>query len=560
MRALTLPALFQERAQAHPERLALRLYTEDGLATWSYAHLLYKAQRAAGSLYEQGIRPGDRVLLLTTEVDDSVRAFLGAWMLGAIPSAIGLPFSLQDFDSYSARIREVARRIEAKALILGSGLTGVFSRENNDDLPIINAETLVVGERFHSPEAFEEKNQENDAILQLSSGTTGKPKVVRISHRAVLSNLGQMQRAFDITAQDSGVTWLPMYHDMGLIGGFLLPLYSGACGMSMMSVLAFRNNPLRWLQIISEVKATTSAAPTSAYAICARLAHRAKSLSLDLSSWRRALVGAEPVLPSVLEAFSRAYATYGFSSRAPMAVYGLAEASLAVTSPIPDQGPYVERVQRTSLEQEKRAILTTNDDEISRSFVSVGYVLDETSVQIRHGELVLPEREIGEVFVRGTSLFSGYLGDEERTAARFKDGWFSTGDLGYLAGGQLFITGRALDFIIRGGKNVDPIELEDVASQVQGVRGGGALACGIMREELSTESIVVVVESNIPDTEHVELLISVKRALQKNGHDVDEVKVVPVGWIPKTTSGKKMRQEAKVRLLADTYAGGNSRT
>ena len=385
------------------------------------------------------------------------------------------------------------------------------------------------------------------ALIQLTSGSTGHPRGVVLSHRAVLANLTAISFALPAGDDAREVTWLPLHHDMGLVGGLLYPLFNGF-PVNVLSPLAFRTDPFLWLQTMSDVKATCTPAPPSAYAIATRMARKAEAHDLDLSALRCAMVGAEPIAPHVLRDFSGAFAPCGFRPQAFFPVYGLAEATVAVTFPHVLAETHVDRVDRTALEREGRAP-PAGDGLDAIELVGVGRPLPGTELRIVRDGAAVGDRVEGELHVRSPSLMDGYYGEPDATAEAIPDGWLATGDLGYIAGGSLFVTGRLKDLIIKGGHNLMPAPIEEIAGAVDGVRAGCVAAVGVASASRGTERVVVVAETKVAADEHPQLARRVREALRLRGIAVDEVVLVEPGAIPRTTSGKVRRREV-ARTLA----------
>jgi acyl-CoA synthetase (AMP-forming)/AMP-acid ligase II len=404
------------------------------------------------------------------------------------------------------------------------------------------------------------------ALIQLTSGSTGHPRGVVLSHAAVLAHLRAISEALPSGDGAREVTWLPLHHDMGLIGGLLYPLFN-AFAVNVLSPIAFRSDPYLWLRTMSDVRATCTPAPPSAYAIATRLAPRAVAEGLDLSALRCAMVGAEPIAPQVLRAFADALAPCGLRPEAFFPVYGLAEATVAVTFPQPLGATTFDRVDRAALERDGVA-RPCDDGPDAIELVGVGRPLPGTELRIVRdghgapaGEREAGEREVGEILVRSPSLMDGYYGEPDASAAAIgEDGWLRTGDLGSLAGGELFVTGRVKDLIIKGGHNLLPAPIEEIAGAVDGVRAGCVVAVGVPSAQRATELVYVVAETKAADAEHAELARRVREALRVRGIAVDHVELVAPGSIPRTTSGKVRRREVARALAArrEQVAAGRS--
>jgi acyl-CoA synthetase (AMP-forming)/AMP-acid ligase II len=390
------------------------------------------------------------------------------------------------------------------------------------------------------------------AFLQLTSGSTRRPRGVVVPHDRLMRHLQAMSESLPSAGDAVAVSWLPLHHDMGLLGGLLFPFYNGFPA-HMISTADFRARPALWLEAMSRFGATIAAAPPSAYAIVMALADRLIEKGLDLSRWSCAMVGAEPIPPTLFARFAEAFARAGFRANAFFPVYGLAEATVAVTFPRVLQPPRLDRVDRTALECERRAIPAADADS-TVVFVGVGTPIAGTSIRVvddSGGRL--PERFVGEVQVESPTCASGYYGDADATRAVFVDGWIRTGDLGYLADGVLFITGRQKEIIIKAGHNLIPSVLEELAAAVPGVRSGAVAAVGVPSPELETELVYVVAETRCDAAEHPALAARIQHALKTHGVAIDRVLLVPPKSLPKTTSGK-LQRVAIAQMVAHTLA------
>jgi acyl-CoA synthetase (AMP-forming)/AMP-acid ligase II len=332
------------------------------------------------------------------------------------------------------------------------------------------------------------------AFIQLTSGSTGQPRGVVVTHAGLQRHLAAISEALPSHPGSVAVSWLPLHHDMGLVGGLLYPLHNGF-PVHMFSPAVFRADPMRWLAALSRFRGTICAAPPSAYGICVRLAQRARVAGIDLRSWECAMVGAEPISPSLLQRFTVAFAPLGFRDDAFFAVYGLAEATVAVTFPTPRTPPRIDVVDRGILEREGRAIRSEHRA-TTVEFTGVGRPIPGTQVDVvdDHGRSV-DDRVVGHIRVRSDSLMAGYVDEPSATAEAIVDGWLRTGDLGYRVDAELFVTGRVKELIITGGQNVLPSLVEETAGEDPDVRTGCVAAVGVWSPLLETEQIVVVCET-----------------------------------------------------------------
>ena len=394
------------------------------------------------------------------------------------------------------------------------------------------------------------------AFLQYTSGSTGQPKGVVLTHHNVLASLDAMAKALSATPRDVFVSWLPLYHDLGLIAAWLGSLVYGF-PLVLMSPLTFLARPARWLRAVHRYRGTLSGGPNFAFELCTRRIADEEIEGLDLSSWRLAFNGAEPVHPDTLDAFAGRFAPFGFDPNALAPVYGLAEATLGVAFTPVGRGPLVERVVRTSLERERRAEPAAAGDGTALRFVSSGVPIPGFEVRtVDDGGRETPERVEGRLQFRGPSTTGGYFRDRAATAALFDGDWLESGDLAYVAGGELFITGRVKDVVIRAGRNLHPYDFEQAAGDLAGVRRGcvalfsararGGAAAG-------TERLVAVAETReTAPARRAEIRAALDRlAEERLGQPVDEVVLAPPHTVLKTSSGKIRR-----RSMAELYESG----
>ncbi len=507
------------------------------------------AWRVAAALRSRGIRRGDRVALLVPTSALFVEALLGSMLAGAIPVPLASPMTFGGVERYLKNLTVILKDAGAEWLVtyprikeavagddtLRALLGNVITEADLDGAaPIDPRSALLSGSDI--------------AFLQYTSGTTGKPKGVMISHRALVSNTYAIARGMSQTADDVGVSWLPLFHDMGLIGALLRSIcHPGP--LHVMPPERFIVKPIGWLKLMSEVGATLSPAPNFAYDLCTARIAELEDLRLD--RWRVALNGSEPVHGPTLSRFFEKFGPVGFAPSAMMPVYGMAEATLAVTFSPVGRGSATLGVDRRTLEEQGRVLRSNAPD--ARAAVSVGKPLAGTRVSIvdEHGKQV-EAGVVGEVRVAGPSLMDGYFRNDEASAAVLKDGWLSTGDLGFIADGTLFIAGRAKEMVIKAGRNLYPYDVERVVGELAGVRLGGVAAFGRENESTGTDDLVVVAETSETDPTGREALTRAIRGevLAVLGIGVDDVRLWPVGAVPRTSSGKIRRKEC-ARLVTE---------
>jgi len=505
---------------------------------WSEVHA--RARRAAGALAAAGVRPGDRVALILPTDLDFFDAFFGAVLLGAVPTPLYPPVRLGRLDEYFDRTVAMLEAAAPATLVVDKRVGRVIGRVFERWTPrcgLLPLESLADGPPWSGPGP----DADDLAMVQFSSGTTVAPKPVSLTHRQVLANsraiAAELLRAWPENGfEHCGVSWLPLYHDMGLIG-CVFPALDWARPLTLLPPEVFLAKPGAWLRAISHYRGTISPAPDFAYALCVERVTDAELDGVDLSCWRAALDGAEPISPSGLTAFVERFSAYGLRPEALSPVYGLSEAALAVTFWPLDHRFRVVRFDRMAL-AEGRARVAAHDAPHPVALPSLGVPLPGFAVEIRDPDgAVQPEGVEGRIHVRGPSVMAGYLG---RTEQPIQDGWLDTGDVGLLFEGELFITGRAKDVIVIRGQNHRPWEVERAVDAVEGVRTGCSAAVGDASE--GTERLLVFVEARAPRSDLAE---DCARAVQAaTGLEASLVVVLEPGTLPRTSSGKIRRREA----------------
>jgi acyl-CoA synthetase (AMP-forming)/AMP-acid ligase II len=532
---------------------------DDGL-TLRGPDVLEVAQRAAAHLRAHGVSAGDRVLLLVAGGPAFLAVFGGCQLLGAVPVSLSPPRPTGSVDEHLARIGRVAELSGAVATVTSPEVVAYLRLGRGRRLGgepalsriVLGRDLLAEPARLDRPHPA---RAEDPAFVQCTSGATGDPKLVVLSHRALLANGRAIATALDFREGDGGCGWVPLFHDMGLMSLLLCPILSAGPSV-ILPPEVFVRRPQEWLLAISRYRATTSSAPSFGYAACTRRVQPADLAGVDLSCWRVAVCGGEVVSPRMLAAFAGRFAPQGFRDSTFVPTYGLAEFSLAATMPPLGRPPRVDTVEREAVlcRQVATPAGESRAPEEVIGFVSVGRAVPAHEMRVVDaGGTPVTERRIGEIEVRGPSLMQGYWGAEAQTAAALRDGWLRTGDLGYLADGELFITGRHKDVIITRGRNVFPEDVERAADDVPGVRTGRSVAFGVTDEDIGTERLVVICETRLGgQAERDRLQRGVRVAvLTATGMSPDEVVVAAPGTIRKTTSGKLQR-----RLMCERYLLG----
>lgn len=563
-RSLT-ESLFRH-AENDPARTHISLFINDGIEKpITYGALLEGASAAARVLIDRGLKPGETVSIMLPTGEDFFNTFFGVLLAGGIPVPIYPPLRPDRIEEYARRQVQILRNAGAACLITfheAETLARVLKPQVPTLRFVATAEAPAGGGADRSAASGPALliTEESPALIQYTSGSTGNPKGVLLTHRNLLSNIRSIGQAIQISPSDAGVSWLPLYHDMGLIGSWLFCFYFGI-PITILSPLSFLSRPERWLWAIHSHRATLTPAPNFAYEICARRIRDESIQGLDLSSWRVALNGAEPISPETLSRFTKRYAPRGFKPEALFPVYGMAEASVALTFPPIGRPPRIDRVSRDLFERSHRAAPAGPSEPSPLEFVSCGIPLRDHEVRIvDEAGAPAPERTEGEIQFRGPSCTSGYYQQPEATRALFRDGWLVSGDLGYLADGELFITGRKKDLIIKGGRNLYPYEIEEAAGNVPGIRRGCVAAFGVKEAAQGTERVVVVAETKEKDKkvrDGLEAAI-IERVASATGVPPDQVLLVRPGAVPKTSSGKIQRAACREAYLAGKLKGARA--
>jgi len=556
--AATLTQALDWHVERHPRRRHITLLVDDAhRETLDYGELHRRALRAAAALKERGLAPGQTcALMLPTSLEFFV-AFGGVLHAGGVPVPLYPPARPSALEDHLKRQAGILANCEAPLLVtvpearplahllqpLAPTLRHVLTPEDLDAEP------------QHLPAP---RDADGLALLQYTSGSTGNPKGVTLTHAQLLANLRAMGRAANAGAQDVFVSWLPLYHDMGLIGAWMGSLYFGV-HLVLMSPLAFLARPVRWLRAVSEHRATITAAPNFAFEICATRIDERELAGLDLSSLRWVFNGAEAVSAATLQRFAQRFAPYGLDARALAPVYGLAECALDVAFPPPLRGVRVDRIDREALMFTGTAAPVAAQHPRAADVVACGSALPGYAIRIvdRAGR-ALPERRQGRVQFRGPSATDGYYRDPKATAELVDGDWRNTGDLGYLAEGDLFITGRDKDVIIRAGHNLHPAELEAAVGELPGIRKGCVAVFGAPEASGATERVVIVAETREVAPQRQQQLRGQIQALASTLIDgpADAVVLAPPGAVLKTSSGKLRRAATRDAYLAGSLGAG----
>lgn len=509
----------------------------------------------ARKLRRSGLRQGDRVALIAATDGDFIRMFFGCQYAGLVPAPMPLPLAFGGRAAYLSHIRRMIESADAAAAFApatlapwlaeateGLGLVWSGTAEELAALPEADADLPAVPE-------------DHIAYLQFSSGSTRFPVGVAVTQRALMSNVRAIIRhGLEVRPGDRCTSWLPMYHDMGLVG-FLLTPVAAQLSVDLLPTQEFARRPLMWTSLLSRNGGTLSFSPSFGYELCARRAEAAGTDGVDLSSWRVAGIGGDMIRTGVLERFAGAFRGSGFRDTAFVASYGMAEATLAVSFAPLGRGMAAERLDVDRLEHDGVAVPAISEGARARDFAHCGPVLPGHQLQVRgpEGE-PLPDRQVGRIFLRGPSLMLEYYRQPLATAATLAaDGWLDTGDLGYVTDGEVVITGRAKDLILVNGRNIAPQDLEwTVEHELEGMKGGDIAAFSVSDDE--AERVVLLVQCRTSDPDRRDALRGSVESVVRKLHGIEcRAVLVPHNGLPHTSSGKLSRSRARQMYLDGAF-------
>ncbi|MBM3798976.1 MAG: AMP-binding protein [Actinobacteria bacterium] len=507
-----------------------------------------EARAVAATLQSLGIEPGDHVAILGPTSRALMTIVRGCWLAGAASMVLPLPMRMASLDAFVESTRARIRHGEAK-LILIDDLLADFYQAAPGDPPIKPMAAVMPGAGRPTGDRLElpADDPERLVVLQYTSGSTSEPKGVMIPDRVLCANIDASCEAAELTQSEVMVSWLPLYHDMGLVGFLALPMLKGV-QLVQAAPQDFMAHPGSWMQWISDWKGTATAGPNFSWVLATRALKRMKDI--DLSSLTLALSGAEPVDPVAVEAFVNEASRFGFRAGSVFPAFGMAEVAIGGAFPKRHRGLVCDSVDRIVLERERIAkeVDPNDDDQVHvRRLPLLGRAVPGLEMKIVDPDTKteLPERHVGELLLRGTSVTPGYYKRPDATSAMFHEGWLCTGDLAYTLDGELVICGRIKDVIIVGGRNVFPEDIERAVGTIDGVRAGNVIAFGVDGYK-GKETVIVVAEVKDVDLDRVRADIH-HSALEVSGLPPRDVMLVKPGTLPKTSSGKLQR--AKCREL-----------
>ena len=521
---------------------------------WRQVH--DEARAVAATLQARGLIPGDHVALLGPTSRAMITAIRGCWLAGIASMVLPLPMRMGSLDEFVTSTRNRIRHGDAKLLLIDDQLAPFYGAADGDPPTDSLGNVLPGAPHASSGDALESPppDPERLVILQYTSGSTSEPKGVMIPDRMLGANVDACCAAAELSPAEVMVSWLPLYHDMGLVGFLSIPMTTGV-QLVQAAPQDFLAKPLAWMQWISDHRGTATAGPNFSWVLATRALKRAAGL--DLSSLTLALSGAEPVDPAAVDAFVTAAEPFGFRPGSVFPAFGMAEVAIGGSFPPRGRGLVLDTVDRAVLERQHVAkpVVVEDPDELAlhaRRLALLGRAVPGLELRVADPDSfeALPERHVGELLIRGTSVTPGYYKRPDDTAALFHDGWLRTGDLAYLVDGELVLCGRIKDVIIVGGRNVFPEDVERVCGGVPGVRTGNVIAVGVEGYK-GKESLVVVAEVRLADEVDFEAARAEihRRALQVSGIPPRDVMLVQPGTLPKTSSGKLQRARCREQYL-----------
>ncbi|MDQ2993374.1 MAG: AMP-binding protein [Pseudomonadota bacterium] len=547
-KASTLVEILQSYAENESDRPHIYLQHDRGPEEIiTFAELYREASVIAQNLLTNGLTVQQTVAIMLPTSRDFFVAFFGVLLAGGIPVPIYPPFRTNQIQEYIEHEAKILCNANAHTLITFAAVKRLTHVLQNYVPPLKHILTLADLTKPTKTLPLPTIHNQHLALIQYTSGSTGDPKGVELTHSNLLNNIRAIGEAINIQPNDIVVSWLPLYHDMGLIGTWLGSLYFGIPAI-ILSPISFLAHPEKWLWTIHYHRATISAAPNFAYELCLSKIDERKLEGLDLSSWRLAFNGAEAIYAKTLTKFSKKFSKYGLRDAAIYPVYGLAENSVGLTFPTLNQPPRIDRVERDTLDELGIAKLAGEQDKKVHEFVSCGKPIPNHRIRIvDDSDHELPERHVGHLQFQGPSAMQGYHQNLAATHQAYHDGWWATGDYAYCADGDLFITGREKDLIIKAGRNLYPQEIEEIVEHISGIRKGRVIAFGSQDQRTGTEKLIIVAESHEHAKEQQQRLqaLIVERVASILGLPPDEVIIASPDTITKTSSGKLQRNACK---------------
>lgn len=553
----TLTQLLQNAYRTVPDKTSIILqFAGQDDKTITYRDLIHGANRYAQTYAKHGIKRGEVVILILQHGEDLIYSFWGAILHGAIPSI--MPFLTEKLapEKYRADLSSLISITKPTTIVtypeFENEIRGALVEGDSvKNIILTNQIELEANINFDSLQGMN-SSPEDIVVLQHSSGTTGLQKGVALSHRAILNQLNSYSKTIQLDKQkDVIVSWLPLYHDMGFIACFIMPVIL-QIPLVLMSPFDWVRAPYKLLQSVSQYKGTLSWLPNFAYNFCAQKIRERNLENVNLSSWRAIINCSEPVHVESHNLFFEKFSSYGLNHSALQTCYAMAENVFAVTQSPLDKTPATDEIDR-EIFMTQRLATKGKPDSVILKMTSSGQPLPNVKVRVVDESFNnVNERVVGEIAVQSDCMLTEYFNRPDATELAIKNGWYLTGDYGYIANGELYVSGRKKDLIIIGGKNVYPQDLESLAGEVSGVRKGRSVAFGMYDQESGTEEVVIIAESESAESDKELIADAIRKHVTKNSAvAVRHVKVVDETWILKTSSGKTARSANKEKFLKE---------
>jgi fatty-acyl-CoA synthase len=556
----TLIQVLQEHVTVNPTAPLIVMRGHDDEITITRQAFYDQCLRYASALQQSGVGAGDLVALVLQHGEDVMVGFWGAMMLGAIPSIFPFLSDKLDKTIYFNNLSALVEHEQIRVVITNDALYPALT-ERLQAIPTLKAILTPEHLRGMPETSFIPDTMADEAgvaFLQHSSGSTGLQKGVMLSHQAVLAHVRSYAEAIRLRPDDVVVSWLPLYHDMGLIAGFVMPILMGL-KLVLLSPFHWVRDPKSLLWAVHDHHGTLSWLPNFAYNLMATRIRPADLEGLNLSSWRAVVNCSEPVQAESHRLFLERFQPYGLRENALTACYAMAENTFAVSQSGIDAPLNVDVVSRSALTEQRTAQPVALDRPDAQKFVSNGKPIKDCRVEVRDDDKNrLPERHVGEIWVQSEFMLDGYYARPDLNALAVVDGWYQTGDMGYIADGEIYITGRKKDLIIVGGKNIYPQDIEHLLNEIDGVQAGRGVVFGVWNDELGTEDIAIVVEAiesiDTADRRQIDPIIRQIRGKIATQTDVSAryIRVVPKKWLIKTSSGKIARGANRDKFLSES--------
>ena len=556
----TIVSIIKDHYETSRSKIFCKFIKEGKYSNITYENLVANSNNYAAHFIDAGIKKGDVVLIILKHCPDLFYSFIGSMMIGAIPSILPFPSEKQDINLYRDSIEKLSKLIGAKSIVTyRENLNEAENIKKHIEMDIITPEDI---RKVNSGIKWEKScyiTKNDVAFLQHSSGTTGLKKGVALSHVSVLNQIEKYSKTIGLNKNDIIVSWLPLYHDMGLIACFIMPLIK-KIPVVKIDPFEWVNEPSMLLREINDNKGTLCWLPNFAYNFLSSCIDD-ESEKYDLSSIRAIINCSEPCKLHSHDVFYEKFKSYGITRESLQTCYAMAENVFAITQSELGKIVRADYVDKNYFSEKHIAKKTKNENEESISFLSVGQIIQNTRIKIVDDKRKeLPERHVGEIAVSSNSLFSGYFKLEKESKAVLENGWLYTGDMGYFADGELYITGRKKDIIIIHGKNYYMHDIECIANNVHGIKKGRCVAIGVYNDAIGSEEAALIAETSAEDlNEKRKIASNIKLNVNKELNLViSDVYLVPLKWIVKTTSGKISRSENKRKYLREKFGIGEA--